>query len=140
MWRSRGFQCVLTLIFLIVTSQLRSISGIQVLGSLDQWTRDGYDYPLVLGRVNPWSEISALLSAFVVGNLLEFTLPSIPGRDLFAVRVLITVTTVTRGVGCGYNFDQQRTRPQTCEFFRACVCRPGVEKKSARYRRDAKEG
>ena len=42
-------------------------------------------------RVNVWSEISAMLTAAVVGNASLFLLPDRPGEEWFAVRMLITV-------------------------------------------------
>lgn len=45
-------------------------------------------------KVNPWSEISAIITSVVVANLLHFTL-NLSGRDLFALKLVITIFTVT---------------------------------------------
>jgi len=127
---SRISMLLLTLIFLIVTSQLRSILGVyKYLGVLTSGLGTVMIIRWFWWRVNPWSEISALLSAFVVGNLLEFTLPSIPGRDLFAVRVLITVTTVTVVWVVVTFLTSKEPGRQTCEFFRRMrIAGPGWKK------------
>lgn len=46
-------------------------------------------------RVNPYSEISAIIASLVVGNLTQFTLQQYNGTDLYAARLVITVTIVT---------------------------------------------
>ncbi|MCV6606445.1 MAG: hypothetical protein OIF34_14175, partial [Porticoccaceae bacterium] len=89
---------VLALIALIVTTQLTSII-------------DAYEYIGVIvipvavvliarwywWRVNVWSEISALLTAAIVGNCLAIWLPDSDGERWFAVRWLYT-TIATLGV------------------------------------------
>ena len=46
-------------------------------------------------RINIWSELSALLTAAVVGNLLLLLMPDGPEEDWFAVRMLVTVAAST---------------------------------------------
>ena len=46
-------------------------------------------------RVNPWSEISAIIASLVVGNLSQLFLASSDGRDLYAIRLVVTVLAVT---------------------------------------------
>lgn len=46
-------------------------------------------------RVNAFSEISAIVASLLVGNALQFLLPSTPEADLFTVRVVITIATAT---------------------------------------------
>ena len=46
-------------------------------------------------RVNPLSEIAAIIASLVVGNTLQLALPSTAEADFFAIRVVITITTVT---------------------------------------------
>jgi len=45
-------------------------------------------------RVNPWSEISAIVSSLVIGNLTLLIFPNSNGQDLYAVRLVITVLLV----------------------------------------------
>ena len=46
-------------------------------------------------RVNPWSEISAIIASLIVGNLSQIIFASSDGKDLYAVRLVITVLAVT---------------------------------------------
>jgi SSS family solute:Na+ symporter len=46
-------------------------------------------------RVNPYSEIAAIVASLIVANYLQIVLPSTPGADWFAVRVVLTITVVT---------------------------------------------
>ena len=46
-------------------------------------------------RVNPWSEISAIVASLIVGNLTQILFASSDSRDLYAVRLVITVLAVT---------------------------------------------
>jgi SSS family solute:Na+ symporter len=46
-------------------------------------------------RVNPCSEISAILAGLLVGNLSQLIFTSSDGRDMYAVRLVITVLVVT---------------------------------------------
>ncbi len=87
---------VLTCIFLLVSSQIDSILGAYkylsvILGGLGTVMIARWYW----WRVNAYSEIAALAAAFVVGNVVELTLPSTDDADLFGVRVLITVVVVT---------------------------------------------
>jgi SSS family solute:Na+ symporter len=46
-------------------------------------------------RVNAYSEIAAIITSLVVGNLAEWLLRDSDGRDFFGLRVVITVFAVT---------------------------------------------
>ena len=46
-------------------------------------------------RVNPHSEIAAIVTSLIVANALQFMLPNTPEADLFAVRLVLTISTVT---------------------------------------------
>ncbi|UCG50100.1 MAG: Na+:solute symporter [Phycisphaerales bacterium] len=46
-------------------------------------------------RVNAYSEIAAIVASLLVGNLAQVLLASTPGRDLYAVRVVVTISVVT---------------------------------------------
>lgn len=46
-------------------------------------------------RVNPYSEIAAIATSFVVGNYLQIKYPSTLATDLFAVRVVIIMIVST---------------------------------------------
>jgi SSS family solute:Na+ symporter len=45
-------------------------------------------------RVNPWSEISAIIASLIIGNIAILIFPSSAGRDLYALRLVITVLLV----------------------------------------------
>ncbi|MBN1543513.1 Na+:solute symporter [candidate division KSB1 bacterium] len=110
---------LLTLIFLLVTFQLQSILGVyKYLGVLLSGLGTVMIARWFWWRVNPWSEISALIAAFVVGNLLEFLLPSTLERDLFAVRVVISVIAVTVVWVSVTLLTGKKPGEQTCKFYR----------------------
>jgi SSS family solute:Na+ symporter len=46
-------------------------------------------------RINPWSEISAIIASLIVGNLSQVIFASSDGKDLYAVRLVVTVLAVT---------------------------------------------
>ena len=46
-------------------------------------------------RVNPFSEISAIIASLVVGNLSQLIFASSGGKDMYAVRLVITIIAVT---------------------------------------------
>ena len=46
-------------------------------------------------RINPWSEISAIRASLIVGNLSQLFLASSDGKDLYAVRLVVTILAVT---------------------------------------------
>lgn len=46
-------------------------------------------------RINPYSEISAIIASLIVGNLTQIIFISYDGKDLYAVRLVITVLAVT---------------------------------------------
>ena len=93
---SRLAMLVLTGIALLVTTHLTSIL-------------DAYKYvAMVFGgigtvmiarwywwRVNAWAEIAAIVTSLIVANALQLLLPNTPGADLFAVRLALTIATVT---------------------------------------------
>ncbi len=85
-------------------------------------------------RVNAWSEISAIVTALVVGNACEFLLANPVGpngkeTDWFAVRLLVTVA-VTLAVWVGVTFATSKSpSPQTVRFFeRIRVPGPGWQR------------
>ncbi len=95
---SRVCMVLLTLVALLVSTRLPTI-------------RDAYTPLALVGggvgtvmiarwywwRVNPWSEITAIVCSLVIGNILAFALPNVPGPepwDLYTVRLLITIVTV----------------------------------------------
>ena len=46
-------------------------------------------------RVNAYSELSAIITSLIVANILQVMLPNTAGMDLYAVRLVITVCTVS---------------------------------------------
>jgi len=90
---SRVCMLFLTVLALIVTTNLTGIlaaykyifviiSGVSLL-LIVRW---------YWWKVNTWSEISALISALIVGNSLTFLIPDQNGEDLFALRLVINLT------------------------------------------------
>ena len=45
-------------------------------------------------RINPWSEISAIIASLIVGNLSQVIFAGSDGKDLYAVRLVVTVLAV----------------------------------------------
>ncbi|HUT29260.1 MAG TPA: sodium:solute symporter family protein [Sedimentisphaerales bacterium] len=69
-------------------------------------------------RVNPYSEIAAIVASLIVANYLQIVLPSTPGADLFAVRVVLTITVVTAvWVLVTFLTSKQTPDPHTLAFY-----------------------
>lgn len=93
---SRVFMVLLTVIGLLIAVKLTNILG-------------AFKYIVVLysgigtimiarwywWRVNAYAEISAIVATLIVANCAAIMLPGTPEKDLFAVRILITITVVT---------------------------------------------
>lgn len=70
-------------------------------------------------RVNPWSEISAIISSLIVGNLTQVIFTSYDGKDLYAVRLVITVLTVTTTwITVTYLTSSQKPNRFIIDFYR----------------------
>ncbi len=93
---SRLGMVLLTLIFLLVTTRMTSIlDAYKYLGVIFGGLGTVMIARWYWWRVNAYSEISALIACFVVGNAVELYLPSTDQVDRFGLRVLITVVGVT---------------------------------------------
>lgn len=68
-------------------------------------------------RVNPFSEIAAIISSLVVGNLVAIFLASTPERDLFAVRLLINIGVTTIAWVIVTLLTTKEPGPQTKAFY-----------------------
>jgi SSS family solute:Na+ symporter len=87
---------LLTITALIITTKLYSVLGAyKYLGVIYGGIGTVMIARWYWWRVNPYSEISAIITSLIVANLLHLMLPSTSGADLFAVRVFITVILVT---------------------------------------------
>ena len=110
---------VLTLVALIVTTQLESILG-------------AYEYISVIiipisvvliarwywWRINVWSEISALITAVIVGNAMMYILPDEGDAKWFAVRMLATtITTLVVCLVVTLITSSKTPTPKTIEFY-----------------------
>ena len=70
-------------------------------------------------RVNPWSEICAIVTTLIVGNLLAFVLlPDTDEHRLFAVRLLITIGIATPVWVTVTLLTSRRPSAQTEAFYR----------------------
>jgi SSS family solute:Na+ symporter len=92
---SRIVMILLTAIALVVTTKLTSIFGAYkylgvVFGSIGTVMIMRWYW----WRVNAYSEIAAIVTSLIVANYVQIKLPSRPGADFFAVRVVITVSAV----------------------------------------------
>jgi SSS family solute:Na+ symporter len=109
----------LTLVALIVTTQLESILG-------------AYEYISVIiipisvvliarwywWRINVWSEISALITAVIVGNTMMYILPDEGEAKWFAVRMLATtMTTLVVCLVVTLMTSSKTPSPKTIEFY-----------------------
>ncbi|WP_335988357.1 sodium:solute symporter family protein [Pseudoalteromonas sp. CH_XMU1449-3] len=109
----------LTLVALIVTTQLESILG-------------AYEYISVIiipisvvliarwywWRINVWSEISALITAVIVGNAMMYILPDEGEAKWFAVRMLATtMTTLVVCLVVTLMTSSKTPSPKTIEFY-----------------------
>lgn len=93
---SRGLLVAFMMIALLVATRLSSILGAYKYLSV---VFGGISTVMIARwywwRVNPLSEISAIISSFIVANFLQLMLVSTDGMDLYAVRLVITVSFVT---------------------------------------------
>ncbi|MHC4475954.1 MAG: sodium:solute symporter family protein [Planctomycetota bacterium] len=93
---SRIGMIVLTAIALLVTTKVTSILGAyKYLGVMFGGIGTVMIARWYWWRVNPHSEIAAIITTLLVANILQLKLPSTPEADLFGVRVVITVSAVT---------------------------------------------
>lgn len=115
---SRICMILLTITGLIVTSKLTSILGTyKYLGVI--WSGVG---TLLIARwywwrVNAYSEITAIVASFIVANYLQIKLPSTEGTDLFAVRVVISITVVTIAWVAVTLLTSKKPTKQTLAFY-----------------------
>ena len=85
-----------TAIALIITTKLTSVLGVyKYLGVVFGGVGTVMIARWYWWRVNPYSEIAAITASLIVANFLEVKLASTAHADLFAVRVVITICTVT---------------------------------------------
>jgi len=93
---SRVLMFVLMVIALLVATKLSSILGAYKYLSV---VFGGISTVMIARwywwRVNPLSEISAIIASFVIANFLQLMLTGAEGKDLYAVRLVITVSLVT---------------------------------------------
>ncbi len=92
---SRLTMLLLTVAALVVTNRLNTIIGAYKYLGL---TLAGVGTVMIARwywwRVNPYSELAAIAASLVVANLLQIKLPGTATTDLYAVRVVVTVTIV----------------------------------------------
>lgn len=93
---SRIIMIVLMLVAFFITLRLQSILGVYKYVSLIV----GGSGTVMIARwywwrVNVYSEITAIISSFIIGNTLMFALPDTPESSFFAIRLVITIPTVT---------------------------------------------
>ena len=116
---SRIAMLVLTLVALIVTTKL---TGILAAYKYLIVMMSGIAFVLIARwywwRINVWSEISSLISALIVGNLLFVVLPDTPDTDLFAVRLFLNlaVTTIIC-IAVTYATSERKPSAYTVSFY-----------------------
>ncbi|HUW18939.1 MAG TPA: sodium:solute symporter family protein [Sedimentisphaerales bacterium] len=93
---SRISMILLTIIALVITTRLTSVLGAYkylavMFGSIGTVMIARWYW----WRVSPYSEMAAITTSLVLANYLQIRLPSTAEADLFAVRVVITVSVVT---------------------------------------------
>ena len=115
---SRICMVLLTIVALIVTSQLSSILGAyKYLWMILSGVGTVMIARWYWWRVNAYSEIAAIVASVIVGNYLEIKLPSTAEADLFAVRVVI-ITAVVTSVWVVVTFLTSKTPgKQTAAFY-----------------------
>jgi len=115
---SRICMVLLTIVALVVTSQLSSILGAyKYLWMILSGVGTVMIARWYWWRVNAYSEIAAIVASVIVGNYLEIKLPSTPEADLFAVRVVI-ITAVVTFVWVVVTFlTSKRPGKQTAAFY-----------------------
>ena len=70
-------------------------------------------------RINPWSEIAAIIASLIVGNSTQLIFASSEGRDLYAVRLVITVLIVTlTWILVTFLTSSQKPSPHIINFYR----------------------
>ncbi len=127
---SRIGMLVLVLIALLVTSKLSSVlavfkfTGLLFAGvgtiTIARW---------YWWRINVYSEIAAIGSTFILGPLLQYTIPDRAGADFFAVRVTIIIFAVLAIWILVAWLTSSKPSPQTIEFYkRLRVGGPGWRK------------
>jgi len=93
---SRVAMVVLTAAALLVTTRLTSVLGAyKYLGVMFGSIGTVMIARWYWWRVNPFSEIAAIVTSLLVANYLQIALPSTPAADWFAVRVVVTIAAVT---------------------------------------------
>ncbi len=93
---SRIGMLVFTAAALIVTTKLTSVLGAyKYIGVMYGGVGTVMIARWYWWRVNAYSEIAAIVASLLVGNLAQVLLASTPGRDLYAVRVVVTISIVT---------------------------------------------
>ena len=93
---SRIGMLVFTAAALIVTTKLTSVLGAyKYIGVMYGGVGTVMIARWYWWRVNAYSEIAAIVASLLVGNLAQILLASTPGRDLYAVRVVVTISIVT---------------------------------------------
>jgi SSS family solute:Na+ symporter len=93
---SRLLMLALTIIALLITTKLSSIlSAYKYLSVMFGGIATVMIARWYWWRVNPYSEISAIITSLIVANFLQIKLQSGPAMDLYAVRLVITVVVVT---------------------------------------------
>lgn len=117
---ARYAMVLLTVVALLVTTQLTSIL-------------EAYEYIAVIivpvafvlvlrwywWRINVWSEVAALLSAAIVGNIMVFVLPDVGEERWFAVRMLATtIATVFITILVTLLTSKEGPTKQTIEFYK----------------------
>lgn len=93
---SRIMMILLMLIALTITTKLQSIFGAyKYLSVVYGSTATVMIARWYWWRVNPFSELSAIITSLVVANILAFLMKSTQALDLYPLRLLITVFVVT---------------------------------------------
>ncbi len=86
-------------LILLSTIIAMSLSGILEIYQYLAVILPGAAFPLIARwywwRINVWSEISALITAALFGNILLFAVPDQPDEDWFGVRMLLNVVVST---------------------------------------------
>lgn len=69
-------------------------------------------------RVNPYAELSAIVSSLLIGNMLEVFLPNRQGHDLFAARALVNIAAVMLIWVTVAVFTSKTPSKKTIEFYK----------------------
>jgi SSS family solute:Na+ symporter len=93
---SRLAMLLLTVLALLLTTRLTSVLGAyKYLATMFGGTGTVMIARWYWWRINPYSEIAAIVASLVVANALEFIVPDAPGADLLSVRLVLTISIVT---------------------------------------------